>query len=63
MCYYKKQWKVFLNLLNSNTTNIFKDKFIFPKEKIQKNNICFWKSGDTAKASWNIEKNNKINPR
>ena len=52
----QKTMKVFLNLLNSNTTNIFKNKFIFLKEKIQKNNTCLWKSVDTAKASSNIEK-------
>ena len=28
--------KVFLNLLDSNTTNIVKDIFIFPTEDIQK---------------------------
>ena len=29
--------KVFLNLLDSNTTNIVKNIFIFPAEDIQKN--------------------------
>ena len=36
MCYWKSQQKFFLNLLDSNTTNIVKDIFLFPAEDIPK---------------------------
>ena len=33
----EKSLKVFLNLLDSNMTNIVKDIFLFPTENIQRN--------------------------
>ena len=37
MCYLKSQNKFYLNLLDSNTTNIVKDMFIIPTEDRYRN--------------------------
>ena len=55
----EKTIKVFLNLLDSNTTNIVKDIFIFSTEDIQKIAPGREKSADTAKTSSKFEKNSE----
>ena len=63
-CVIRQVNKFFLKLLDSHTTYIVKDIFVFPTESIQKNNPWSRKSADTAKACSNFEKKlQKINPR
>ena len=56
----EKSIKVFLNLLDSNTTNIVKDIFIFPTENKQKKLHLVVKNAYTAKTSSNFEKKVRI---
>ena len=52
----EKSIKFFLNLVDSNASNIVKDLFIISTEDIQKYNMWWLESADTAKADSNIEK-------
>ena len=60
MCYWKSKYKVFLNLLDSNASNVAMDILIISTEEIHKNNTWSWKSADTARNNWSFENPRKI---
>ena len=60
----EKSIKFFLNLVDSNANNIVQDIFIISTEDIQKDNIWWLESADTAKTDSNIEENiQNVHPR